>query len=80
MEIELLLEKEPWEKAIYKLQKWGALVLLDQNIQRDLDWEIRIRWARKLNVKPLTALIAIAKDPFGLSLRLHLASKQQFLL
>jgi poly(A) polymerase len=29
MELELLLEREPWPQALAALQRWGALVLLE---------------------------------------------------
>ncbi|ABX08260.1 CCA tRNA nucleotidyltransferase [Prochlorococcus marinus] len=77
MELELLLEKEPWEQALQLLQDWEALSLLDTQIQIDKNWHQRILKASQLGIPPLTALVAGAKDPCSLAARLQLGNYQQ---
>lgn len=80
MELELLLEKEPWEQALRNLQDWGGLLLLDKEIQDDHEWANRIHWALKLQINPLTALIARASSCPKIAQRLQLPIQQQNLL
>ncbi len=77
MELELLLEREPWGEALTHLQAWGALVLLDPGLQRDSSWRLRLLRARRLGVPLLTALVAGAADPLALAARLQLPLQQQ---
>lgn len=80
MELELLLEREPWLKALTALQRWGALALLDPTLQADGAWPRRLRWAQRLGVPPLVALVAGASDPLALAERLQLPHRQHRLL
>ncbi len=80
MELEIIFEKESWVVALKNLQRWGALALLDQGLQRDKRWPRRLVWASRLNLSPLTALIAGAQAPLNLAIRLQLAKKQQRLI
>jgi poly(A) polymerase len=48
MELELLLEREPWPAALTALQSWGALALLDPRLQGDPDWRRRLTWGQRL--------------------------------
>ena len=80
MELELLLEREPWQKAVAHLQDWGALVLLDEGLQADQNWHRRMRWAWRLELPLLTALVAGAADPLAMAERLQLPQLQQRLL
>jgi poly(A) polymerase len=48
MELELLLEREPWPAALAALQSWGALALLDPRLQGDPDWRRRLTWGHRL--------------------------------
>ena len=48
MELELLLEREPWPAALAALQSWGALALLDPRLQGDPDWRRRLTWGQRL--------------------------------
>ncbi len=79
-ELELLIKQETWEKALTSLQEWGGLVLLDKKIQRDLEWNRRLKWADRLGVNRLTALIAGAEDPIALATRLGVAKQQQHII
>ncbi len=79
-EIELLLKNEPWEQAITLLQNWGAFPLLEQRLQYDKRNIRRIKWALKLDVNPLTALIAGADEPLSVGARLQLPANQLKLL
>ena len=80
MELEILFERESWEKALQHMQNWGALSLLDKTLQLDQTWLRRIRWAFKLGIKPLTALIAASPDSLSIAGRLQLQQEQQQLL
>ena len=80
MELELLLEREPWPQALAALQRWGALVLLDPLLQADSTWLCRLRWAQRLGLPLMVVLIAGASDPLALAERLQLPHGQHKLL
>lgn len=80
MELELLLEREPWPQALAALQRWGALVLLDPQLQADQIWPRRLRWAQRLGLPLMVALVAGAADPLALAERLQLPHAQHKLL
>ncbi|MFL0760604.1 MAG: CCA tRNA nucleotidyltransferase [Prochlorococcus sp.] len=80
MELELLFEHEPWEMALGQLQDWGALQLLDHDLQADQHWRRRLRWASRLGVPLLLALVAGSADSQNLAARLQLPKHQQMLL
>ena len=80
MELELLLEREPWPQALAALQRWGALVLLDSQLQADQIWPRRLRWAQRLGLPLMVALVAGAADPLALAERLQLPHAQHKLL
>ncbi|MEB3200508.1 MAG: CCA tRNA nucleotidyltransferase [Synechococcaceae cyanobacterium] len=80
MELELLLEREPWPQALEALQQWGGLQLLDPALQADRSWPLRLRWAARAGVAPLTALLAILEQPLPLAERLQLPHRQHRLL
>lgn len=80
MELELLLEREPWLAALGALQRWGALVLLDPALQTDTQWPRRLRWAGRLGLPLLAALVAGAREPLALAERLQLPHRQHRLL
>ena len=77
MELELLLEREPWSQALRQLQHWGVLGLLDQQLQSDPQWRRRLHWARRLQLPLLLCLVANAQDPLALARRLQLPQRQQ---
>jgi poly(A) polymerase len=80
MELELLLEREPWPQALAALQRWGALVLLDPQLQADQIWPRRLPWAQRLGLPLMVALVAGASDPLALAERLQLPHAQHKLL
>lgn len=80
MELELLLEREPWPEALAHLQSWGGFALLDSSLQADRHWFRRLRWADRLALPRLPALLAGASDPDGLAHRLQLPHGQRQLL
>jgi poly(A) polymerase len=80
MELELLLKREPWRAGLAALQRWGALVLLDQRLQADRRWHQRLGWAARFDVPLLPALVAGAADPLALAERLQLPHRQHRLL
>lgn len=80
MELDLLLEREPWPQALAALQRWGSLVLLDPLLQADPNWPRRLRWAQRLGLPLMVALIAGAADPLALAARLQLPHGQHKLL
>ena len=80
MELELLVEREPWAEALQVLQQWGALALLDPALQADTQWPRRLRWAARLGLPLLVALVAGARQPLALAERLQLPHRQHRLL
>jgi poly(A) polymerase len=80
MELELLLEREPWPQALEALQRWGGLVLLDPQLQADRFWPRRLSWAERLGLPLMVALVAGASDPLALAERLQLPHAQHKLL
>ncbi|WP_413430226.1 CCA tRNA nucleotidyltransferase [Synechococcus sp. Cu2B8-bc1011] len=77
MELELLFENEPWLKAFGLLQEWGALVLLDPLLASNAQLIRRLRWAARLRIPLLLALVAASADPVSLALRLQIPLGQQ---
>jgi poly(A) polymerase len=80
MELQLLLEREPWPQALAALQQWHGLLLLDPALQADRTWRRRLRWADRLGVPLIVALAAGAGDPLALAERLQLPQRQHHLL
>ncbi|MBM5799434.1 MAG: CCA tRNA nucleotidyltransferase [Cyanobacteria bacterium K_DeepCast_35m_m2_023] len=80
MELELLLQREPWPQALAVLQRWGALTLLDGQLQADRGWHQRLRWAERLGLPLLPALVAGATEPLALAERLQIPHRQHKLL
>ncbi|MFM7547870.1 MAG: CCA tRNA nucleotidyltransferase [Cyanobacteriota bacterium] len=80
MELDLLLEREDWLQGLAALQDWGALTLLDAQLQNDRHWHWRLRRAARLGLPPLAAFLAGAADPLALAERLQLPLRQQRLL
>ena len=77
MELERLLEREPWPQALDLLEKWQALPLLDAQLQRDPGRTQRLHWARRLGLPLMPAFLAGAADPVALAQRLQIPGKQQ---
>jgi poly(A) polymerase len=80
MELQLLLEREPWPQALEALQAWQGLLLLDPALQADRTWRRRLRWADRLGVPLIVALTAAAGDHLALAERLQLPQRQHHLL
>ena len=80
MELELLLTREPWLEALSALQSWGGLSLLDSGLQADRHWRRRLRWAARLGLPLMPALLAGANDPLNLAERLQVPHRQHRLL
>jgi len=80
MELDLLLEREPWRPGLEALQSWGALVLLDPDLQRDRCWPWRLRHAERMGLPLFPALLQAAGDPLALAERLQLPHHHHQLL
>jgi poly(A) polymerase len=80
MELDLLLQREPWPVALARLQAWGALTLLDGALQVDVHWRRRLAWARRFGLPLLPALLAAVTDPVAVAQRLQLPHHGQKLL
>tara|TARA_Y100001968_G_C19436896_1_gene760228 strand:+ start:1412 stop:2686 length:1275 start_codon:yes stop_codon:yes gene_type:complete len=80
MELELLLQQESWENALHHLQEWGALSILDKELQADKEWSRRLHWALKLKINPLTALLSGLSDAPSVAERIQLPMQQQNVL
>jgi poly(A) polymerase len=80
MELELLLEREAWIRALAALQRWGGLLLLDPALQADRHWGRRLGRAARLGLPLLPALLAVAAEPLAVAERLQLPHRQHRLL
>ena len=80
MELNLLMQHEPWFKALTNLQRWGALSLLDDQLQADHLWPCRLRWAAHLGIPRILALVLGAASPLAVAARLQLSHQQQGML
>jgi poly(A) polymerase len=77
MELELLLEREPWRLALQALQRWRGLTLLDPGLQSDRHWRRRLAWGARVPLPLLLVLVSGATDPLALARRLQLPQRQQ---
>ena len=77
MELELLLDREPWEEALGLLRVWSAMPLLDPDLQIDPRLNRRLHQASRMGLPALVALVAAASDPLALALRLQIPYHQQ---
>ena len=77
MELERLLEREPWPQALDLLEQWQALPLLDSQLQNDPWRTQRLHWAQRLGLPLMSALLLGAADPVAVAQRLQIPGKQQ---
>ena len=77
MELERLLEREPWPQALDLLDQWQAMPLLDLQLQNDSRRTQRLRWSRRLGLPLMPALLVGAADPVAVAQRLQIPGKQQ---
>ena len=77
MELERLLEREPWPQALDLLEQWQALPLLDFQLQNDPWRTQRLHWAQRLGLPLMPALLLRAADPVAVAQRLQIPGKQQ---
>ena len=77
MELERLLEREPWPQALDLLEQWQALPLLDGQLQNDPWRTQRLRWAQRLGLPLMPAFLLGAADPLAVAQRLQIPGKQQ---
>jgi len=77
MELDLLLEREPWPEALALLQEWTAMSLLDPGLQNESRLKRRLCWAKRLGLPALVALVAAASNPIALGQRLQIPLQQQ---
>lgn len=77
MELERLLEREPWPQALDLLEQWQALPLLDFQLQNDPWRTQRLHWAQRLGLPLMSALLLGAADPVAVAQRLQIPGKQQ---
>lgn len=76
MELALLLEREPWPQALKLLQSWGGLALLDQGLQADQSWHLRLSWGARMGLERLPTLLTGCLDPVAVAQRLQLPHRQ----
>lgn len=76
MELELLLEQEPWRRALALLEAWGALGLIDPALAADRRWRQRLAWAERRQLPLLPALLAGLDHPGAAAARLDLPRHQ----
>ena len=77
MELERLLEREPWPQALDLLEQWQALPLLDFQLQNDPWRSQRLHLAQRLGLPLMPALLLEAADPVAVAQRLQIPGKQQ---
>ena len=77
MELDRLLEREPWAPALDLLEQWQALPLLDLRLQNDPRRTERLRWAQRLGLPLMPALVLGASDPLAVAQRLQIPGRQQ---
>ena len=77
MELDRLLEREPWAPALDLLEQWHALPLLDLRLQNDPRRTERLRWAQRLGLPLMPALLLGASDPLAVAQRLQIPGRQQ---
>ena len=77
MELELLLEREPWSEALGLLQAWTALPLIDPWLQTESMLTRRVSRAMRLGLPAMVAFVAAASDPIALAWRLQIPVQQQ---
>jgi poly(A) polymerase len=75
-EMDLLIQREPWHRALILLQSWGAMAALDISLQKSSLWRRHLPWAARLQVPLILAITASAEDPLGLAVRLKLSQRQ----
>ena len=77
MELARLLEHEPWQQALDLLERWGALGLIDPSLQLDRGRSRRLRWAHRLGLPLMPALLSGAADSVQTARRLQISGVQQ---
>jgi poly(A) polymerase len=77
MELERLLEREPWPQALDLLEQWQALPLLDSQLQSDPWRTQRLHWARRLGLPLMPSLLLGAADPVAVAQRLQIPGRHQ---
>ena len=77
MELERLLEREPWQQALDLLEQWQALPLLDSQLQNDPRRTQRLHWARRLGLPLMPSLLLGAADPVAVAQRLQIPRRHQ---
>ncbi|MFM8936870.1 MAG: CCA tRNA nucleotidyltransferase, partial [Vulcanococcus sp.] len=80
MELELLLQREPWRPALTVLQAWGGLSLLDAALQGDATWRRRLVWGQRAQLPAMAVLLAGAAQPLAVAERLQLPHREHKLL
>ena len=77
MELDRLFEHEPWRAALDLLEQWQALPLLDPRLQSDPQRSMRLRWAQRLGLPLMPALLMGAADPLAVAQRFRIPGRQQ---
>ena len=80
MELELLLDREPWDQALKLLHQWSAWPVLDGRLQWDSRLHRRLVQGMRLGLPALVVLVAAATDPVSLASRLQIPHQQQIWL
>ena len=77
MEVDRLLEHEPWPEALNLLADWGAMALLDPGLQDDPERMRRMHWGQRMGLPLLPVWLAGASDPAAVARRLQIPGQQQ---
>lgn len=77
MELDRLLNHEPWGEAFDRLSCWGAMPLVDEGLQLDPQRRRRLRRAQRLGLPLMPAWLAAASQPLAVAQRLQIPGQQQ---
>ena len=77
MELELLFKSKDWKNALKNLQEWGALKIIDSNLQDDHNLLDKIFRAKNSNIEALTAFVYESHNPLYLAERLKISTQQK---
>ncbi len=77
MELDRLLNHEPWGEAFDRLSCWGAMPLVDEGLQLDPQRRRRLRRAQRLGLPLMPAWLAAASQPLVVAQRLQIPGQQQ---
>ncbi len=80
MELNIMFEKENWQKSLELLQGWAGFLMLSESIQKDPYLSNKIQRGIDFGINPMTMLVGVSDQPASLAMRLNLPHKQRNIL